>query len=88
VFDPSRLHIRTTLNCEIRQDSSTGQLIFDIPTLIEYISAAFTLEAGDVIATGTPSGIGPMQPGDEVRVEIEGVGVLANRVAAPASRSS
>jgi 2-keto-4-pentenoate hydratase/2-oxohepta-3-ene-1,7-dioic acid hydratase in catechol pathway len=87
-LDPSRLRIRTTLNGEVRQDSSTGLLIFDIPTLIEYISAAFTLEAGDVIATGTPSGIGPMRPGDEVRVEIEGVGALVNRVAAPASRSS
>jgi 2-keto-4-pentenoate hydratase/2-oxohepta-3-ene-1,7-dioic acid hydratase in catechol pathway len=84
-LDPSRLHIRTTLNGEVRQDSSTGLLIFDVPTLIEYISAAFTLEAGDVIATGTPSGIGPMQPGDEVRVEIDGVGALVNRVAARAS---
>lgn len=82
-LDPARLHIRTMLNGEVRQDSSTGLLIFDIPTLIEYISAAFTLEAGDVIATGTPSGIGPMQPGDEVRVEIEGIGALVNRVAAP-----
>jgi len=85
-LDPSRLRIRTTLNGEVRQDSSTGLLIFDIPTLIEYISAAFTLEAGDVIATGTPSGIGPMQPGDEVRVEIDGIGALSNRVAAPAAR--
>ena len=87
-LDPSQLRIRTTLNGEVRQDSSTGLLIFDIPTLIEYISAAFTLEAGDVIATGTPSGIGPMLPGDEVRVEIEGVGALVNRVAASASRSN
>ena len=87
-LDPSRLRIRTTLNGDVRQDSSTGLLIFDVPTLIEYISAAFTLEAGDVIATGTPSGIGPMQPGDEVRVEIEGIGALVNRVAAPAVRAS
>jgi 2-keto-4-pentenoate hydratase/2-oxohepta-3-ene-1,7-dioic acid hydratase in catechol pathway len=57
-------------------------MLFDVPTLIEYISAAFTLEPGDVIATGTPSGVGPMQPGDTVTVEIEGVGMLTNRVVA------
>ena len=55
-------------------------MIFDVPALIEYVSAAFTLEPGDVIATGTPSGIGPMRPGDEVQIEIEGIGVLTNRV--------
>ena len=82
-LDPGKLRIRTLLNGEVRQDSSTELMIFDVPTLVEYISAAFTLEPGDIIATGTPSGVGPMQPGDEVRVEIEGVGALVNRVAAP-----
>jgi 2-keto-4-pentenoate hydratase/2-oxohepta-3-ene-1,7-dioic acid hydratase in catechol pathway len=81
-LDPSRLRLRTYLNGELRQDASTDQLIFDVPALIEYISAAFTLEPGDVIATGTPSGIGPMKPGDEVKVEIEGIGSLVNRVVA------
>ena len=85
-LDPGRLRIRTTLNGELRQDSSTEMLIFDVPTLIEYITAAFTLEPGDVIGTGTPSGIGPMQPGDEVRVEIEGIGVLSNRVVRPSTQ--
>jgi 2-keto-4-pentenoate hydratase/2-oxohepta-3-ene-1,7-dioic acid hydratase in catechol pathway len=79
-LDPSRLRIKTFLNGELRQDASTQSLIFDVPTLIEYITAAFTLEAGDVIATGTPSGIGPMLPGDEVRVEIDGIGSLVNTV--------
>jgi 2-keto-4-pentenoate hydratase/2-oxohepta-3-ene-1,7-dioic acid hydratase in catechol pathway len=79
-LDPSTLRIRTLLNGEIRQDALTRDMIFDVPTLIEYVSAAFTLEAGDIIATGTPSGVGPMRPGDHVQVEIEGIGVLENRV--------
>ena len=82
-IDPSALRLRTYLNGELKQDGATADLLFSIPTLVEYISAAFTLEAGDVIATGTPSGIGPMRPGDEVRVEIDGIGALTNRVVAP-----
>jgi 2-keto-4-pentenoate hydratase/2-oxohepta-3-ene-1,7-dioic acid hydratase in catechol pathway len=83
--DARDLRIRTYLNGELKQDASTRALIFDIPYLIEYASAIFTLEAGDVIATGTPSGVGPMQPGDEVRVEIEGIGALVNRVESAAT---
>ena len=79
-LDPSALHIRTMLNGVVRQNCPTSKMIFGVPELIEYISAAFTLEAGDLIATGTPSGIGPMQPGDVVSVEIEGIGVLTNPV--------
>jgi 2-keto-4-pentenoate hydratase/2-oxohepta-3-ene-1,7-dioic acid hydratase in catechol pathway len=79
-LDPAGLRVRTRLNAELKQDCPTSKLIFDVPTLIEYISAAFTLEPGDVIATGTPSGIGPMQPGDVVAVEIEGIGTLTNHV--------
>lgn len=79
-LDPAGLRVRTRLNGVLKQDCPTSKLIFDVPTLIEYISAAFTLEPGDVIATGTPSGIGPMQPGDVVTVEIEGIGALTNRV--------
>lgn len=79
-LDPAHLRIRTSLNGDVRQDASTEMLIFDVSTLIEFITAAFTLEPGDVIATGTPSGVGPMRPGDEVRVEIEGIGSLVNRV--------
>lgn len=77
-LDPSALAIRSRLNGETRQDSSTSDLIFDVPRLIEFISAVMTLETGDVISTGTPSGVGPMVPGDRIEVDIEGIGVLAN----------
>ncbi len=79
-IDPASLRLRTYLNGELKQDATTSWLIFSVERLIEYISAAFTLEAGDVIFTGTPAGIGPMRPGDVVSVEIEGIGVLRNRV--------
>ena len=84
-IDPHGARLRTLLNGEERQSASTADLIFDVWTLIEYITAAFTLEAGDVIATGTPAGIGPMTVGDEVCVEIEGIGRLENRVVAPSA---
>jgi 2-keto-4-pentenoate hydratase/2-oxohepta-3-ene-1,7-dioic acid hydratase in catechol pathway len=77
------LAITTRLNGVVKQSASTASMIFDVPTLLAYISAAFTLEPGDVIATGTPSGVGPMQPGDTVTVAIEGIGELTNRVTAP-----
>jgi 2-keto-4-pentenoate hydratase/2-oxohepta-3-ene-1,7-dioic acid hydratase in catechol pathway len=87
VDDPHDLWIRTWLNGELVQDGSTEQMIYDIPTQIETLSTAFTLERGDVIATGTPAGVGLvrqpplwMKPGDIVRVEIEGLGALENRV--------
>ena len=77
--------IRCMINGEKRQDSNTGLLIFDIPTIIETISAGVTLKAGDVIATGTPVGVGIgfqppkyLKPGDKVRVEIDGIGALEN----------
>ena len=69
-------------NEEVRQNSSTSEFIFGIPTLISFISSVMTLEPGDIIATGTPSGIGELLVGDTVEVEIEGVGVLRNTVAA------
>lgn len=67
-------------NEEIRQNSSTSEFIFDIPKLISFISSVMTLEAGDVIATGTPPGVGELLVGDIVEVEIEGVGILRNTV--------
>ena len=86
---PDDLAIKLRLNGETMQDSRTSQLIFDIPRLIEFISRVITLEPGDVIATGTPAGVGfarkpPvfLKPGDRMEVEIEGLGVLANPVAA------
>ena len=68
------------MNGAVRQDSSTADLIFDVPTLIAFVSAHMTLEVGDVISTGTPSGVGNLTPGDVVEIEIEGIGVLSNPV--------
>jgi 2-keto-4-pentenoate hydratase/2-oxohepta-3-ene-1,7-dioic acid hydratase in catechol pathway len=81
-IDPSDLQITTRLNGEVKQDSRTSMIVHKIPTLIAYITSCMTLLPGDVILTGTPDGIGPMQIGDTVEVEIEGVGTLTNRVAA------
>ena len=89
IADPHSLRISLTLNGETMQDSSTGNLIFKLPQLIAYLSSVFTLEPGDVIATGTPAGVGfarkpPrwLRPGDEVRIQIEGLGELVNPVVA------
>lgn len=79
-LDPGDLKITTTVNGEIRQSARTSQLIHDIPTLIAHVSAVMTLLPGDVILTGTPEGVGPLRPGDEVSVTIESVGTLTNRV--------
>lgn len=84
-LDISDTLIRCTVNGELRQDSNTGLLIFDIPTIIATISAGVTLKPGDVIATGTPAGVGIgfeppkyLRPGDVVEVEIDGIGKLKN----------
>ena len=74
--------IETRVNGELRQQASTHDFIFPVPVLLRYISAAFTLEQGDLILTGTPSGVGPLKPGDRVEVSIAGLGVLANTVEA------
>ena len=74
--------IETRVNGELRQHASTRDFIFSVPVLLSYISAAFTLEPGDLILTGTPSGVGPLKPGDRVEVSIAGLGVLANTVEA------
>ena len=81
-LDPSGLHLTTRLNGVVVQDSSTADLIFDVPTLVAFCSAHMTLEVGDVISTGTPSGVGNLTPGDVVEIEIEGIGVLRNPVIA------
>ena len=87
IADPARLGIRLRVNGETRQDSTTAAMIFDIPTLIASLSAGLTLESGDVIATGTPSGVGYamdppcfLRPGDVVSCEIDGIGRLENPV--------
>lgn len=78
--DLSPRTIKCWVNEELRQDSSTDDLLFDIPTLISYVSSIMTLLPGDIIATGTPSGVGPLHDGDKVRIEIEGIGALVNPV--------
>lgn len=80
--DPSDLRLVTRVNGIVKQDSSTRNLAFDAWALVAMASRVMTLEPGDIIATGTPSGVGPLQPGDEVSIEIEGIGTLTNRVAA------
>jgi 2-keto-4-pentenoate hydratase/2-oxohepta-3-ene-1,7-dioic acid hydratase in catechol pathway len=79
-FDPSDALITTRVNGEMRQMSSTREMIFHIPQLIAYITSIMTLEPGDLILTGTPAGVGPLKSGDVVMVEIEGLGMLRNEV--------
>ncbi len=79
-LDPSELAIRTELNSELMQDGNTSLMIFDVPTIIAYITSFMTLLPGDVVLTGTPAGVGPMQAGDDVSVTVEGIGTLKNRV--------
>jgi len=87
ITDPHRLQLRTWVNGEQRQDSNTKNLIFDCFSLVEHLSAAFTLEPGDIVTTGTPGGVGGaqkppkmLQVGDVVKVEIEGIGSIENKV--------
>jgi 2-keto-4-pentenoate hydratase/2-oxohepta-3-ene-1,7-dioic acid hydratase in catechol pathway len=80
-IDPDDVDIKTRLNGEVKQSSNTSDLIFGVTKLIEFISHVMTLEPGDVIATGTPPGVGRLEKEDVVEVEIEGIGVLKNRVA-------
>lgn len=91
IADPHNLRIQLTLNGETLQDSNTSNLIFGIPTLVEYLSSVMTLEPGDIVTTGTPAGVGfaykpPkwLKPGDDVTVTIEGLGSLSNPVVAEA----
>lgn len=79
-LDPRDVRICSYLNGELKQDSRTSDLIFSVPELVAFISGIMTLFPGDVIATGTPSGIGPMSDGDNVVIEIEGIGKLSNNV--------
>ena len=89
VADPGALSLRTWVNDELRQDSSTSDLIFTCGQMIEYLTTVFPLEPGDVLATGTPGGVGMafdpprwLRPGDSVRIAIEGIGTLENPVVA------
>jgi len=80
-LDPSRLRIKTRVNGVVKQDGNTEQMVFKCDFLIEFITAVMTLLPGDVILTGTPAGVGPLNAGDVVEVEIEGIGTLRNDVA-------
>ena len=83
-LDPSNLRITTRVNGSVRQDSTTADLIFDVPTLISFVSHHMTLLPGDIISTGTPAGVGNLAPGDVVEVDIEHIGVLRNHIIARA----
>ena len=78
--DPSDLGITTTVNGEVRQHARTRELLWDVPSLIEHVSAVMTLLPGDVLLTGTPEGVGPLTDGDEVSVTVESIGTLTNKV--------
>ncbi|MBV8545566.1 MAG: fumarylacetoacetate hydrolase family protein [Acidobacteria bacterium] len=79
-LDPAALSLRTRVNGETKQNGNTHDMVFGCGTIIEFITAVMTLHPGDVILTGTPSGVGPLNAGDRVEVEIEGIGVLSNQV--------
>ena len=79
-ISPDNLNVKLLLNGEIKQSSNTSQLMFSIPFIISYLSKVMTIFPGDIIITGTPAGVGPMEPGDTVTVEIENIGKLTNLV--------
>ncbi len=81
-LDPSNLEIEGWVNGERRQQSNTNQLIFPVPELVEHVTRFMTLQPGDIITTGTPSGVGPLVPGDRMMVKLQGVGTLSNPVVA------
>ena len=81
-LDPTDVRVETRLNGDIRQAGQTSDMVFGVATLVEYITTFMTLLPGDVILTGTPEGVGKLAPGDTVEVEVDGIGTLANPVAA------
>jgi len=80
--DLAKLSVTTRVNGEVRQQSGADDMVFDIPALVAHVSGVMTLEPGDLIATGTPSGVGPLSEGDVVEIEVGGVGKLSNPVVA------
>ena len=77
-LDVSDLRVQSRLDGETRQDGRTSDMIFDVETLVSHASSAFTLLPGDVILTGTPAGVGLVEPGQRVEVEVEAIGTLSN----------
>ena len=82
-INPARVNVTTRVNGEVKQNGNTGDMAFPVPFLIRYISGIMTLNPGDLIATGTPAGVSRMKHGDEVEVEVEGIGVLKNSIYDP-----
>ena len=80
IQDPHDLKIELKVNGEVKQSSNTKHLLFKVPDLMEYITSLFTMEPGDIVATGTPAGIGPVLPGDIIEATIEKIGTLTNKV--------
>jgi len=85
-LDPAALRLKTFLNGKLVQSGSTADLIFSIPYLVRFLSRIMTLNPGDIVATGTPAGVGPVSPGDRVDVQIEGIGVLSNPFRRPGGK--
>ena len=79
-LDPSDLRVTCRVDGELRQDGRTSDMVFAVPEIIAFVSDVMTLEPGDLICTGTPAGVGRLEPGQTVEVEIEGIGVLSNPV--------
>jgi 2-keto-4-pentenoate hydratase/2-oxohepta-3-ene-1,7-dioic acid hydratase in catechol pathway len=79
-LDPIDVHLETRVNGEVRQSASTSDMVFGVATIIEFVTTFMTLLPGDVIMTGTPEGVGKLEPGDRVEVVIDGIGVLLNPV--------
>ncbi|UJL45796.1 fumarylacetoacetate hydrolase family protein [Virgibacillus sp. NKC19-16] len=80
IYDPNNVEIKLSVNGEVKQHSNTNDLIHNVQSLIETVTEVMTLQPGDVILTGTPSGVGALKPGDEVEMEVEGIGTLKNSV--------
>jgi 2-keto-4-pentenoate hydratase/2-oxohepta-3-ene-1,7-dioic acid hydratase in catechol pathway len=79
-LDPIDVHLETRVNGVVRQSASTSDMVFGVATIIEFVTEFMTLLPGDVIMTGTPEGVGKLEPGDKVEVEVDGIGVLMNPV--------
>ena len=79
-LDVSDVRVQTHLNGDLKQDGTTKDMIFGVPELVAHVTSVMTLLPGDVILTGTPEGVGPMQVGDEVEIWVEGIGSLTNKV--------
>jgi 2-keto-4-pentenoate hydratase/2-oxohepta-3-ene-1,7-dioic acid hydratase in catechol pathway len=87
-LDPTDLQVRCWVDGELRQDGRTSDMIFDVATILSFVSHIMVLEPGDLITTGTPMGVGPLLPGQTVSVEVEGVGRIDNPVIARSDRGT